>query len=269
MFTDSRASQTFSRGRGRCFRLTLLCFSSECGIFVRFEGDEPSQEFLFCNGRRARRARGFHAGRTQEDRCPVATFARIEKGIRGRKILPATCAATAIIAYARVTRAAPRSFVRSRSLACSRSLMVDPRTPGGFWPVTFTYTGLTFSARPSCNSRAAALGIGRARRYDDGTFIREAAHKCQENQPNSWAPCYAEGKKGGEISWDSVETSCPGRSRIDRSPREYPRVDDCDSTESNISKRERRARCDIWKSRRRYLLSSIMNVFSWIRETYL
>lgn len=105
-------------------------------------------------------------------------------------------------------------------LACSHSrsrlLVVDPRTPGGFWPVTFTYTGLTFSARFSCNSRAVALGIGRAvtTRRDIHTWGGSQMSR-KRAEPGV--------KKGGEISRDSRDTTSPAIS-IDRSPREYVRL---------------------------------------------
>lgn len=71
-----------------------------------------------------------HAGRSG----PGATFARIEKGIRGREILFHDAARCSDY-YVRIG-----TIGAARRGAFARSLVVDPRTPGGFWPVTFTYT---------------------------------------------------------------------------------------------------------------------------------
>lgn len=77
---------------------------------MKWKGAEAPSEF----------ARANFAQDIRKDGCPAATFARIEKGIRGRKILLATCAAT-IITYARRGALPARVFAFAFAFARSRS----------------------------------------------------------------------------------------------------------------------------------------------------
>lgn len=105
-------------------------------------------------------------------------------------------------------------------------VIVDPCTPGGFWPVIFTYTRLTFSARatrtPHCSGLAAPL------RRD--IHIREAAHKCQENQPNSRPRVRKESWREGRQNFEGSAKVRRFRS-IDRH-RNIHALDDCENTNS-------------------------------------
>lgn len=113
--------------------------------------------------------------------------------------------------YVRSARRAARSqvafafafaFARSRSAYTRWMLTCDIHVHG----THFLCTVLVQLAR---------RGVQDWPRCYDGTFIREVAHKCQENQPNSGPRI----KKGGEISRDPRETTTtsPGIS-IDRLP---------------------------------------------------
>lgn len=175
-------------------------FSSR-GVFLRapFCFSRGSRKFLFRDGRASERSlAGSRAGRAQDG---AATFARIEKGIRGREILLVTCAAT-IIAHtlgARARALVPaRAFARGRSAYTRWMLTCDIHVHG----THFLCSALVQLARAARDW---------PRRYDE-TFIREAAHKCQENQPNSGPRVRREGKKGGEISRDPQGIT-PRRSR--------------------------------------------------------
>lgn len=99
--------------------------------FFRFSrgSNESSRKFLFRDDRAI--ARGFRAGRAQDG---AATFARIEKGIRGREILLVTCTA-AIIAYPRSTRLGS-ACARSFPLARSRFAFVRGRSAYTRWILT-------------------------------------------------------------------------------------------------------------------------------------